>query len=75
VRCYFEHPWGTHWEPEEHHGEPKGNPWVIHRNTWEHDENTKDFKSLSSPPPPPPRKKKKPPAGGARSLCGRPPYS
>jgi len=20
VRCYWEHPWGTHWEPREHFG-------------------------------------------------------
>jgi len=24
VRCYWEHPWGTHWEPREHIGNALG---------------------------------------------------
>jgi len=33
VSCYLEHPWGTHWEPEEHNREPNQNIWTDH---WEH---------------------------------------
>ncbi len=59
VRCYFEHPWGTHWEPEEHHGEPKGNTWVnigTHGNMMR---TQKIFNPSPYPSLPPQRKKEK----------------
>jgi len=31
-RCYWEHPWGTHWEPREHVGNPLGTQWELEGN-------------------------------------------
>jgi len=32
VRCYWEHPWGTHWEPREHIENLMGTHWKLERN-------------------------------------------
>jgi hypothetical protein len=29
ARCYWEHPWGTHWEPKEHIENLKGTCWEL----------------------------------------------
>jgi hypothetical protein len=48
VRCYWEHPWGTHWEPRETYWEPGGNPLE----TWkEHVGNKGKMKKKPSFPP------------------------
>jgi len=31
-RCYWEHPWGTHWELREHIGNLMGTYWKLERN-------------------------------------------
>jgi hypothetical protein len=32
VRCYWEHPWGTHWEPTEHIRNLMGTHWELEGN-------------------------------------------
>jgi hypothetical protein len=32
VRCYWEHPWGTHWGPKEHIENLMGTHWKLERN-------------------------------------------
>ncbi len=49
VRCYWEHPWGTHWKPREHIGNPL--------RTWGEHVGNKGKKKKSSPPPKPKIKK------------------
>jgi len=29
ARCYWEHPWGTHWEPKEHIENLMGTHWEL----------------------------------------------
>jgi len=49
VRCYWEHPWGTHWKPREHLGN-------LMRTHWEHVNNKgKMKKNPPSHPPHPPK--------------------
>jgi len=46
VRCYWEHPWGTNWEPREHIGNLMGTHW-------EHVGNKGKKKNKILPPPNP----------------------
>ncbi len=32
VRCYWEHPWETHWKPKEHIGNLMGTHWELEGN-------------------------------------------
>jgi hypothetical protein len=32
AKCYWEHPWGTHWEPGEHIEIVMGNHWELEGN-------------------------------------------
>jgi hypothetical protein len=45
VKCYWEHPWETHWELGEHQWENRGTGW-------EYDENTRILKFRPLPHPP-----------------------
>jgi hypothetical protein len=45
AKCYWEHPWGTHWEPSEHIENLKGTCW----------EKNKKKKYYPTLPPPPPK--------------------
>ncbi len=44
ARCYWEHPWGTRWEPQEHIGNLKGT-------RWEHVGNKGKMKEIPPSPP------------------------
>jgi hypothetical protein len=50
-RCYWEHRWGTHWEPREHIGNVMRTHWELKGTCWEQRKNEKN--------PPPQRKLKK----------------
>jgi hypothetical protein len=50
VRCYWKHPWGTHWEPRECIANMMRTHWELERNMLRKKEK---LKKSSRPPPPP----------------------
>jgi hypothetical protein len=48
ARCYWEHPWGTHWEHREHDENPLGTCWELRKNEKKNSPPTQNLKGKKS---------------------------